>query len=163
MTRIPFAVGNGFDVHRFRQEGGQLVLCGIQIPFERGLLAHSDGDVALHALCDALLGAASLRDIGYHFPPSEEAYKDISSKILLAKVVALVKQQGWLVANVDITIMAERPKLTGYIELMRHALSEIVGSDTLISVKATTCEGLGFVGREEGIATFATALLYRNE
>lgn len=159
---IPFAVGNGFDVHRFR-EGGVLKLCGVEVPYTKSLLAHSDGDVALHALCDALLGAAALRDIGYHFPPSDDRYKDIDSGVLLQRVAILVADAGWMPANVDVTIMAEQPRIKPYVEAMRTRIAELLGGETVVSVKATTCEGLGFVGREEGIAAMASVLLYRKK
>ena len=154
-------IGNGFDVHAL-SEGLPMWLGGIQIASEKGFVAHSDGDVAIHALCDALLGALALGDIGHLFPDNDPKWKGADSKILLAKVMELVKGKGWTVGNVDITIALQRPKLAPHIEEMRSTLAGILGTDSdCVSVKATTTEHLGFVGREEGCAVWATALLKR--
>jgi len=154
-------IGNGFDVHAL-SAGLPMWLGGIQIPSETGFVAHSDGDVAIHALCDALLGALALGDIGHLFPDSSDEWKGVDSKILLAKVMQLVREKGWKVGNVDITIALQRPKLAPHIESMRRCLAPIrgVGIDS-VSVKATTTERLGFVGRGEGCAVWATALVER--
>ena len=152
-------IGNGFDVHRFAPER-ELWLCGVKIPYEFGLLGHSDADVAIHALCDALLGALSLRDIGYHFPDTDPAYKGADSRILLKRVVDMIAQRGYSVSNVDITIIAQKPKLLPFIPDMITALSSILRiNPERVSVKATTTERLGFTGRGEGIASQASALL----
>lgn len=158
---INIRVGNGFDVHRL-VEGRELWIAGVNIPYHLGLLGHSDADVALHALSDALLGAASLRDIGYHFPDSDPAYKGADSRILLRKVVGLVKDKGYQVGNVDVTIMAQAPKMLPYIPLMiQRIASDLDIDEECVSVKATTTEKLGFTGRGEGIAASATVLIYR--
>lgn len=152
-------VGMGFDVHRL-VEGRDLWLGGIRIDHTAGLLGHSDADVLIHALCDALLGAANMRDIGYHFPDTAGEYAGIDSKILLRKVVALIKEKGYQIGNADMTICAERPKLNPHIEAMKTVLAECMGIDTEdISIKATTTEKLGFTGREEGISAYAVVLI----
>lgn len=152
-------VGMGFDVHRL-VEGRDLWLGGIRIDHTAGLLGHSDADVLIHALCDALLGAANMRDIGYHFPDTAGEYAGIDSKILLRKVVALIKEKGYQIGNADMTICAERPKLNPHIEAMKAVLAECMGIDTEdISIKATTTEKLGFTGREEGISAYAVVLI----
>lgn len=154
-------IGQGFDVHAFATDR-ELWLCGVNIPHDRGLLGHSDADVALHALCDALLGAASLRDIGYHFPDTDERYKGAESRRLLREVVRLLAEKDYHVGNVDITIMAQKPKLLPYIPQMAATVAADLGIDSdCVSVKATTTERLGFTGREEGIAAMAVALIYR--
>lgn len=158
--KCPFSVGIGYDVHKFAPNI-PLVICGVTIPYEMGLEAHSDGDVALHALADALLGAAALGDIGKHFPPNDMAYKGIDSRLLLQRVVALLHQETWQIANVDIVIIAQAPKMAPHIEDMRRSLAQILGEEVRISVKATTTEHLGFTGRKEGIAAQATALIYQ--
>ena len=156
---LPLRLGNGFDVHRFAP-GRQLWLCGVQVESDLGLLGHSDADVALHALCDALLGAAALRDIGYHFPDTDPAYLGADSRRLLRRVVELVGQRGYRPGNVDITIIAQAPKLLPYIERMRQTVAADLGVPAdWVSVKATTTERLGFTGRREGIAAQATATL----
>ena len=156
-------VGNGFDVHRL-VEGRELWLCGVRLEHETGLLGHSDADVAIHALCDAILGALALGDIGKHFPDSDPRYKGIDSKILLGHVCALIRGLGWQVGNADVTIMAEAPKLRPHIDLMRGTLAAImeIPADG-VSVKSTTTEGVGYTGRREGIAATATVLLIRGE
>jgi len=152
-------IGHGYDVHAFR-EGNHIVLGGVRIPFDKAFLAHSDGDVAIHALCDALLGAAALGDIGRHFPDTSGEFKNIDSRILLRRVVALLKERGHFVGNVDITIVAQAPKLAPHIPAMRENLAADLEVDIdRVNVKATTTEGLGFAGRGEGIAAYAVALL----
>lgn len=153
-------VGNGFDVHRL-VEGRKLILCGVDVPYERGLLGHSDADVALHALSDALLGAAALRDIGHHFPDSDAAYSGADSRVLLRKVVGMLARKEYSIGNVDVTIIAQMPKLSPYIEQMRANIAADlgIGIDS-VSVKATTTEKLGFTGRGEGIAAQASALIF---
>lgn len=153
-------IGNGFDVHKFA-EGRKLILCGEDIPAQLGLLGHSDSDVALHALADALLGAASLRDIGYHFPDSDPTYKGADSRVLLRRVVELLSEKGYSIGNVDLTIIAQAPKLSPYIEKMRGNIAADLGIDVdNVSVKATTTEKLGFTGRGEGIAAQASAIIF---
>lgn len=160
MTDIPYRIGHGYDVHALG-EGLDLWLGGVRIPHTKGCIAHSDGDVAIHALCDAMLGALALGDIGQHFPDSSDEFKGIDSKILLRRVNALITAEGYAVANADITIAMQRPKLAGYIPEMRRTLAEILGTDiSRVSVKATTTERLGFVGREEGVEVWASVLLY---
>ncbi len=152
-------IGQGFDVHAFGP-GEKFVLGGVVIPFERGLVAHSDGDVLLHALCDALLGAAALGDIGRHFPDSDPQYANADSRALLRMVNAKVRAQGWQLGNADLTIVAQRPRMATYIPRMNANIAEDLGVDvTCINVKATTTEHLGFAGRGEGIACFAVVLL----
>lgn len=156
-------VGFGFDVHRL-VEGRELWLGGVLLPHEKGLLGHSDADVLVHTICDALLGAANMRDIGYHFPDTAGEYKDIDSKILLRKVVELIASKGYRVGNVDATVCAEQPKLKPYIPQMQEVLAQVMGIDTEdISIKATTTERLGFTGREEGISAYATVLIERKD
>lgn len=156
-----FRTGLGYDVHRL-VEGRRLVLCGVEIPYSLGLLGHSDADVALHALCDALLGAASMRDIGYHFPDTSADFEGADSRVLLRRVVELIASKGFKVANVDVTIIAQAPKMAPHIELMMTRVAEDLGIDAEhVSVKATTTERLGFTGRGEGIAAMATALIYK--
>lgn len=152
-------IGHGYDAHRF-QTGGRLILGGVEVPHHQGLLAHSDGDVVIHALCDALLGALALGDIGQHFPDNQENYKGIDSRILLRQVVALLHEQHYQVGNADLTIVAQSPKLAPFIDAMRHCLaSDLRLNQSQVSVKATTTERMGFVGREEGIAAYAVVLL----
>ncbi len=152
-------IGQGFDVHAFGPGDG-IVVGGVRIPFTRGVIAHSDGDVLIHALCDALLGAAALGDIGQHFPDTSERYRGADSRALLRQVVAQVKDSGYAIANVDHTVIAQAPKIAPHLAVMRANLSQDLGVPLeRISVKATTTERLGFVGREEGIAAQAVALL----
>lgn len=156
-------IGQGFDVHAFATDR-QLWLCGVNIPHDRGLLGHSDADVALHALSDALLGAAALRDIGYHFPDTDPRYKGADSRKLLREVVTLLAAKGYGIGNVDVTIMAQKPKLLPYIPQMAANIAQDLGIDAdCVSVKATTTEKLGFTGREEGIAAMAVALIYQQD
>lgn len=155
-------IGTGFDVHAFG-EGDSVVLGGVRIPHSRGVMAHSDGDVLIHALCDALLGALALGDIGKHFPPTDSRWRDIDSRELLREVMRMLAQRGWQVVNVDSVVMCERPKLLPHIDAMRVCLAADLGvSVDAVSVKATTTEKLGFTGREEGIAAQAVALLGRS-
>ncbi|MDR2937659.1 MAG: 2-C-methyl-D-erythritol 2,4-cyclodiphosphate synthase [Prevotellaceae bacterium] len=154
-----FRIGNGYDVHRLA-EGLPLWLGGIEVAHSKGCVAHSDGDVLIHALCDALLGAANLRDIGHHFPDNDAAYKNIDSKILLQKVMDLLRKKGYELVNADITLILQRPKIQSFIEKMQQRLSAVMQvSQEQISLKATTSEGIGFVGREEGVAAYATVLV----
>lgn len=152
-------VGMGYDVHKL-VPGRDLWLGGIQIDHTLGLLGHSDADVLIHAICDALLGAANLRDIGYHFPDTSASFEGIDSKILLERTVALLAERGWRVGNIDATVCAERPKLNPHIERMKACLAPLLGVGTEeVSIKATTTERLGFTGREEGISAYAVVLI----
>jgi 2-C-methyl-D-erythritol 2,4-cyclodiphosphate synthase len=155
-----YRIGNGFDVHRL-VEGRKLILCGVEIPYEKGLLGHSDADVALHALADALLGAAALRDIGYHFPDSDPKYKGADSRILLRETLRIIREQRNLhPVNVDVTIIAQAPKLLPYIpQMIANVAADLNLPLDCVSVKATTTERLGYTGRGEGIAAQATVLL----
>lgn len=154
-----FRIGTGYDVHRL-VEGRRCIICGVDIPYEKGLLGHSDADVAIHALCDALLGAAAMRDIGYHFPDTDPRWKGADSRMLLREVVRLLADEGYRVGNVDVCIIAQRPKMLPYIEQMRLNLAADLGVEPgCVSVKATTTEHLGFTGRGEGIAAQAAALI----
>lgn len=156
-----YRIGNGFDVHRL-VEGRDLIVCGVNIPYSLGLLGHSDADVALHALSDAILGAAALRDIGYHFPDTDVRYKGADSRLLLRECVRLIDEKGYRVVNVDVTIIAQAPKMLPYIPQMILNIAEDLGiSVGDVSVKATTTEKLGFTGRSEGIAAQASALLVK--
>ena len=152
-------IGHGYDAHRF-VEGKPLVIAGVDVPYELGLLAHSDGDVALHALCDALLGAIAQGDIGQHFPDTSAQYENIDSRILLRDVFALVQKAGLKIANVDLTIIAQAPKLASYLKAMVSCIAADLQAElSQINVKATTTEGMGFAGRQEGIETHAVVLL----
>ena len=152
-------VGFGFDVHQL-VEGRELWLGGIRLEHEKVLLGHSDADVLIHAICDALLGAANMRDIGFHFPDTAGEFKDVDSKILLKRTVGLIATKGYRVGNIDATICAERPKLKAHIPAIQEKLAEVMGTDTDdVSIKATTTEKLGFTGREEGISAYATVLI----
>lgn len=152
-------IGQGYDVHRL-VSGRDLILCGVKIPYEFGLDGHSDADVALHALADAILGAAALGDIGKHFPDTDMKCKGISSMILLEKVTELVAEKGYTVNNADITVIAQKPKLLPYIEDMRHNVAKVLGVETdSVNVKATTTEKLGFEGRMEGISAMAVCTI----
>lgn len=160
---MTFRVGMGFDVHRL-VENRDLWIGGIKIPFEKGLDGHSDADVAIHAICDAILGAANMRDIGFHFSDKNPKFKNIDSKILLAETVKIVAQKGYKVGNVDVTICAEYPKMNPHIPDMCKVLSTVMEVDIdAVSIKATTTERLGFTGRMEGISAYAVALLERNQ
>ncbi|MBQ2370494.1 MAG: 2-C-methyl-D-erythritol 2,4-cyclodiphosphate synthase [Muribaculaceae bacterium] len=161
MSACKFRTGLGFDVHKL-VEGRDLWLCGIKLEHTHGLLGHSDADVAIHALCDALLGAAALRDIGYHFPDTDPRYKGADSKNLLQEVVKLIDDKGYKIGNVDITICAEAPKINPHIPAMQTLLAGIMKVDIDdVSIKATTTEKLGFTGRREGISAYATTLIFK--
>ncbi len=154
-------IGFGYDVHRFASDR-ELWLGGVKIEHSHGLLGHSDADVLIHAICDALLGAASLRDIGYNFPDTDNAYKNIDSKILLKRTIDLVRSKGWELSNIDATVCAEQPKLNPHIEQMRQTLASVLSTEVdNISIKATTTEQLGFTGRKEGISAYAVALIIK--
>lgn len=156
-----FRIGMGYDVHKL-VEGRKLVLGGIEIPHSLGLLGHSDADVLIHAICDALLGAANMRDIGYHFPDTSEKMLNMDSKVILKKVIELIASKGYEVGNIDATVCAERPKLNPHVPAMKACLARVMGCDEdQISIKATTTEKLGFTGREEGIAAYAVALIVK--
>ena len=155
-------VGFGYDVHQL-VEGRDLWLGGVKFQHSKGLLGHSDADVLIHAICDALLGAANMRDIGFHFPDNSADYKGIDSKILLKKVVELIATKGYKVGNIDATVCAEHPKLNPHIPEMQQVLAEVMGIDADdVSIKATTTEKLGFTGREEGISAYATILIEKD-
>lgn len=160
---IPFRTGFGYDVHAFA-ENRKLIIGGVEIPHERGLDGHSDADVLLHAISDALLGALALGDIGKHFPDTDPRYKDADSKILLSEVYKLVKNEGYIIANVDSTIAAQKPKMAPYINDMREIIAGLLDCNiSQIAVKATTTEKLGFVGEEKGIASYASILIMENK
>lgn len=163
-TTLPnIRVGFGFDVHRL-VEKRQLWLGGILLPHTMGLLGHSDADVLIHAICDALLGAANLRDIGFHFPDTGKEYHNIDSKILLKKTMDLLAEKGFALGNIDATVCAERPKLNPHIPAMKECLAQVMGvCEEQISIKATTTEKLGYTGREEGISAYATVLIVKTE
>lgn len=157
-----YRIGQGIDVHKL-VEGRDLWIAGVKIPYKMGLLGHSDADVALHALCDALLGAASLRDIGYHFPDTDPTYKGADSRILLRRVCEMLIEKGYSIGNVDVTIAAQAPKMLPHIPLMiNNIASDLMIDIDCVSVKATTTEHLGFTGRGEGIAAFAVALIKKS-
>lgn len=157
-----FRIGHGYDVHVLA-DGLRLVLGGVEIPHSKGCVAHSDGDVAIHALCDALLGAAALGDIGLHFPDSSDEFRGIDSRLLLRRVAEMIRRKGYRIGNVDCTIRMQRPKLRPYIDRMREALAADMGIDPdRVSVKATTTEQLGFEGREEGVSVSAVALIFKD-
>lgn len=159
----PVRIGHGYDVHRFSEDGDHIVLGGIQIPHDRGLDAYSDGDVLVHAICDALLGAIAAGDIGRHFPDTDARYENIDSCVLLEKVYQEVKQAGYQLANVDVSVIAQAPVLSPYIQSMCERLSQLIGvSRGQINIKATTTEKLGYIGREEGIAVHAVVLICHN-
>ena len=152
-------VGFGFDVHRL-VEGRELWMGGILIPYEKGLLGHSDADVLIHAVCDALLGAANMRDIGYHFPDTSDETLGMDSKIILKKTIELIASKGYVLGNIDATVCAEKPKMNPHIPQMQQTMANVIGCDPdQISIKATTTERLGFTGRQEGISAYATVLL----
>lgn len=152
-------VGFGYDVHCLVQ-GRDLWMGGIKIPFEKGLLGHSDADVLLHAVCDAILGAANMRDIGYHFPDTSASTEGIDSKVILRKTIELIATKGYRLVNIDATICAERPKMNPHIPAMQQCMASVIGCDPdQVSIKATTTEHLGFTGREEGISAYAVALI----
>lgn len=159
---VPFRVGQGYDVHRF-EAGRELWLGGVKIEYPLGLKGHSDADVLLHAVSDALLGALALRDIGYHFPDNDPKYKGADSKQLLKEVARLVLQKGYKVGNIDATIVAEQPKINPYVPAMQEVIAQLLSVEVdQVSIKATTNEQMGFTGRQEGILALATALVYRD-
>ena len=159
---MEFRTGQGYDVHRIA-EGLPMVLCGVRVDGNCGFVAHSDGDVAIHALCDALLGSLALGDIGHLFPDTSEEFAGIDSRILLSRVMELVRSEGWELGNADVTIALQVPKIAPYIQRMRASLAEVMGVEvSRVSVKATTTEKLGFVGRKEGCEVWATVLVSRN-
>ena len=163
MQQLPYRTGLGIDFHQL-VEGRELWIGGIHLQHHKGALGHSDADVLLHAICDAMLGAVSLGDIGVHFPDTDDSFKDIDSKILLEKSYSLVKETGYQIGNIDATVCLEFPKLKPYTLQMRKTIAQILNiSLDAISIKATTSEKMGFVGREEGISAFATILLMRND
>lgn len=152
-------IGHGYDVHKF-SENRKCIIGGVDIPFELGLLGHSDADVLLHAVCDALLGAAALGDIGKHFPDNDNAFKDIDSRVLLRKTVALLKEKGYKIGNIDATVIAQKPKMAPHIDKMRQNIADDCGVKLdCVNVKATTEEGLGFTGRLEGISAHAVCVI----
>lgn len=158
---VPFRIGFGFDVHPLK-EGRKLILGGVEIPYEKGCDGHSDADVLLHALCDALLGAAGLRDIGYYFPNSDERYKNINSMLLLKEVYEKIHGAGYYVGNADITLVLEAPKLKNHIEQMKENIASVLHiRKEDVSIKATTNEGMGYVGRGEGVNAYAVVLVYK--
>jgi 2-C-methyl-D-erythritol 2,4-cyclodiphosphate synthase len=157
-------IGHGYDAHRFAEpsDNRPLMLGGIEVPHDRGLIAHSDGDALIHALCDALLGAVALGDIGRHFPDTDQAYKNADSAVLLQRVLGLVKNLGWSVVNADMTILAQSPRMAPYINAMRSRIATLLEVEVdVVNVKASTTEGMGFVGRKEGLETHAVVLLSR--
>lgn len=161
---MTFRIGHGFDVHKFSEPktNANIMICGVAIPYECELVAHSDGDVALHALCDALLGAVALGDIGHHFPDTDPAFKGADSRVLLRTVMTEIQKKNYAINNVDITIMAQAPKMAPHIQAMRATIAQDLKLDLdQVNVKATTTEKLGFVGRKEGIAVEAVALIHK--
>lgn len=159
---MKFRIGFGFDVHQL-EENKDFYLGGIKVPHTKGAVGHSDADVLIHTICDALLGAANLRDIGYHFPPTDNQYKGIDSKILLKDVIKLISKKGYEISNIDSTIAIQEPKINPHIPAMKRVLSECMNIDEDdISIKATTTEKLGFEGREEGVSAYATVLIFKS-
>lgn len=159
-----FRIGHGYDTHRFAapSDNRRLILGGIEIPHDRGLIAHSDGDAVIHALCDAILGALALGDIGRHFPDTDVAYHNADSTRLLGEVVAMMHARGWRLINADLTILAQAPRMAPHIDAMRQRLATLLEASTdVVNVKASTTEKMGFVGRQEGIETYAVVLLGR--
>ena len=160
--KCDFRIGNGYDVHRLA-EGLKLTLGGVEIPHTKGCVAHSDGDVIIHALCDALLGALALGDIGRHFPDTSDEFKGIDSKILLRRTYDMVRERGYALVNADITLLLQAPKIAPYVEQMRETLALVMGVPVdAVSIKATTTERLGFTGREEGVEAYAAVLLSKD-
>ncbi len=158
----PYRIGHGYDVHRFG-EGDFIILGGVKIPYHHGFIAHSDGDVLIHSLCDALLGSIAEGDIGQHFPDTDDKYKDIDSSVLLNLTFQLIKQANYNIANVDVSIVAQSPKMSPYIQEMRNNIAgQLDLTISQINIKATTTEGLGFAGREEGIAVHSVVMVYTN-
>lgn len=159
---MQFSIGHGFDVHAF-EAGDHLMLGGVRVPYTQSFKAHSDGDVLIHSICDALLGAAGEGDIGRHFPDTDPAYKGISSLFLLENVLALINKKGFSVGNIDATIVAQAPKLSPFIESMEINLKKVLGAEAAVNIKATTTEKLGYTGRKEGIAVHSVALIHKNQ
>lgn len=160
---LGFRIGQGFDVHAFGA-GDHIILCGVKIPHTAGLVAHSDGDVALHAICDAMLGASGLGDIGQHFPPEDPAFENADSRELTRSVVSLISRQGWRVNNADLTIICEAPRIGSMVQTMKAMVAaDLKISEPCVSIKATTTEGLGFCGRKEGIAAMAIVSLISSQ
>jgi len=158
-----FRIGSGFDVHAFA-DGRKLIIGGVEIPFERGLLGHSDADVLLHAVCDALLGALALGDIGQHFPDTDNQYKNADSRILLQRVYGMVKDEGYKLGNLDAVVAMQKPKIAPFIpEIRENIAKDLDAAINQISIKATTTERLGFIGREEGVSALATVLVVKNK
>jgi 2-C-methyl-D-erythritol 2,4-cyclodiphosphate synthase len=158
---MDFRIGFGYDLHRL-VDGRKLILGGVEVPSSKGLLGHSDADVLIHAICDALLGAAGMRDIGYHFPDTDPEYKNIDSKKLLLRVRELIRNKGWHIVNIDSTLVLQSPRISPYIEEMQLALAQMLDVEQgKISIKATTNEGLGYIGTGEGAAAYAVALIKR--
>ena len=163
MPKSNYRIGHGYDVHRL-EKGADCWIGGIKLKHTKGLVGHSDADVVIHVICDALLGALNLRDIGFHFSDTDKKYKGIDSKKLLKKVIDMVRKKNYEVNNIDVTVMAEYPKLSPHINEMQNVLSRVMEIEkNLLSIKATTTEGLGFVGREEGIAATCVVLLYSDQ
>jgi 2-C-methyl-D-erythritol 2,4-cyclodiphosphate synthase len=161
--KLNFRTGFGFDVHAF-VEGRKLIIGGVEIPFDKGLEGHSDADVLLHAICDAMLGALALGDIGIHFPNTDESWKDADSSLLLKRVNELINSKGYELGNLDCVLAMEKPKISPYVEQIRNQISELLNADAdQVSIKATTTEKLGFVGRTEGVVAFATVLLTKKD
>jgi len=160
---MQFRIGFGYDVHQLAV-GEKLIIGGIEIPHEKGTVGHSDADVLIHAICDAILGAANLRDIGYHFPDNSDEYKNVDSKILLKKTVELINGKGYNISNIDSTICLQKPKIKDSIPIMQQTLAETIGVEMdCISVKATTTEKMGFVGNEDGVSAYAVVLIQKSE
>ena len=160
---MKYRTGIGFDVHSFADDR-KLIIGGVEIPYEKGLAGHSDADVLLHSITDALLGSLALGDLGKHFPDSDQKYKDADSKILLKESYNLIKEKGYIIGNIDAVVTAQKPKLSPYIDEMRKIISKLLDTEIEnVSVKATTTEKLGYIGREEGIAAFATVLVIKSE
>ena len=160
---ISFRIGFGYDVHKL-EKGRKLILGGTEIPHDQGPVAHSDGDVLIHAICDALLGAANMRDIGNHFPDQSGEYKDISSLVILKKTLLLLKERQFFIGNVDATVCLQEPKIMNFVNTMKEKLAEVMETDVNnISIKATTTEGLGFVGEKKGLSAYAVAIIFRKE
>jgi 2-C-methyl-D-erythritol 2,4-cyclodiphosphate synthase len=161
MSPLNIKIGMGYDVHKLA-EGYKLWIGGIEIPFDKGSVGHSDGDVLIHAICDALFGAANLRDIGHHFPDTDPSLKGIDSKIILKKTIAIIRQAGYEVGNIDSTICLEKPKISPFISQMAETLATVMGVEKeIVSVKATTTEKMGFTGTGEGISAYAVVLIYK--
>ena len=158
---MEYRTGFGYDIHRL-EEGLEMVLGGVHIPHKKGCVAHSDGDALIHALCDAMLGALALGDIGMHFPDNSDEFKGIDSKILLSRVNEMVQAEGWQLGNADMMLLLQKPKIAPFVPMMRQTLADVLGVEvSRISVKATTNEGLGPIGNEEGVAAYATVLLQK--